>query len=56
VHLEVTGDNVTECAGGARGLFDEDLSRAYKSLVDRRLNYEQAMEIALRIASRVSGR
>jgi len=53
VHLEVTGDNVTECTGGARGLSDEDLSRAYKSLVDPRLNYEQAMEIAMRIASRV---
>ena len=53
VHLEVTGENVTECTGGARGLSDDDLSRAYKSLVDPRLNYEQAMEIALRIASRV---
>ena len=50
VHLELTGDNVTECTGGARGLTDADLARAYKSTVDPRLNYEQAMEIAMRIA------
>ncbi|MBT8087027.1 MAG: 3-deoxy-7-phosphoheptulonate synthase class II [Gammaproteobacteria bacterium] len=50
VHLELTGDNVTECTGGARGLTDSDLARAYKSTVDPRLNYEQAMEVAMRIA------
>jgi 3-deoxy-7-phosphoheptulonate synthase len=47
VHLELTGENVTECIGGARGLKESDLARAYKSTVDPRLNYEQAMEIAL---------
>jgi 3-deoxy-7-phosphoheptulonate synthase len=50
VHLELTGEDVTECTGGARGLTDGDLARAYKSPVDPRLNYEQAMEIAMRIA------
>jgi len=50
VHLELTGENVTECTGGARGLTDGDLARAYKSTVDPRLNYDQAMEIAMRIA------
>ena len=50
VHLELTGENVTECTGGARGLTDGDLTRAYKSRVDPRLNYEQAMEVAMRIA------
>jgi len=50
VHLELTGENVTECTGGARGLTDGDLAGAYKSAVDPRLNYEQAMEIAMRIA------
>ena len=50
VHLELTGDNVTECTGGARGLTERDLARAYKSTVDPRLNYEQAMEIAMRIS------
>jgi 3-deoxy-7-phosphoheptulonate synthase len=50
VHLELTGDNVTECTGGARGLTDADLHHAYKSPVDPRLNYEQALEIAMIIA------
>ncbi|SVA60338.1 uncharacterized protein METZ01_LOCUS113192 [marine metagenome] len=50
VHLELTGENVTECTGGARGLVDDDLKRAYRTQVDPRLNYEQAMEIAMRIA------
>ena len=53
VHLELTGDNVTECIGGARGLKESDLARAYKSQVDPRLNYEQAMEIAMLIAGRL---
>jgi len=53
VHLELSGDNVTECIGGARGLAESDLARAYKSQVDPRLNYEQAMEIAMLIAGRL---
>ncbi len=47
VHFELTGDDVTECIGGARGLNEDDLKRAYKSLVDPRLNYEQALEMAM---------
>ena len=54
VHFELTGENVTECTGGARGLDDSDLTRAYRSQVDPRLNYEQALEMALRIARRVA--
>ena len=54
VHLELTGDNVTECIGGARGLKEKDLDRAYKSAVDPRLNYDQAMEIAFLIADEMS--
>ena len=53
VHVELTGENVTECTGGARGLTDDDLSRAYRSHVDPRLNYEQALELAMLIARRV---
>ena len=53
VHLELTGDNVTECIGGARGLKESDLARAYKSQVDPRLNYEQAMEIAMLFAGKL---
>lgn len=50
VHIELTGDDVTECTGGARGLTDADLARAYRSQVDPRLNYEQSLELAMRIA------
>lgn len=49
VHLELTGENVTECTGGARDLTDADLERAYRSTVDPRLNYEQSLELALLI-------
>jgi 3-deoxy-7-phosphoheptulonate synthase len=52
VHFELTGDDVTECTGGARGLTEIDLERAYKSQVDPRLNYEQALEMAMRIVAR----
>lgn len=52
VHLELTGEHVTECTGGARGLSESDLHRAYRSQVDPRLNYEQAMEVAMRISNR----
>ena len=54
VHFELTGDNVTECTGGARGLNETDLKRAYRSQVDPRLNYEQALEMAMLIARRVT--
>jgi 3-deoxy-7-phosphoheptulonate synthase len=50
VHLELTGEHVTECTGGPRGLTDTDLRRDYRSTVDPRLNYDQAMEIAMLIA------
>ena len=51
VHFELTGEDVTECTGGARGLADGDLSRAYRTTVDPRLNYEQALELAMRVAA-----
>ena len=47
VHLELTGEDVTECLGGARELTETDLERAYRSTVDPRLNYEQALEVAM---------
>jgi len=47
VHFELTGENVTECIGGASGVSEADLSRAYRTQLDPRLNYEQAMEMAL---------
>jgi 3-deoxy-7-phosphoheptulonate synthase len=50
VHIELTGDNVTECIGGASGVTEADLTRDYRTFLDPRLNYEQAMEIALLLA------
>src|ERR1700742_5028599 len=52
VHIELTGEDVTECVGGARGLTEVDLARAYRSQVDPRLNAEQALELAMLIARR----
>jgi 3-deoxy-7-phosphoheptulonate synthase len=51
VHFELTGDNVTECIGGARNLNEADLKQAYHSLVDPRLNYEQSLEMALQLSA-----
>ena len=56
VHLELTGDNVTECIGGVSNLGEPDLERAYKSAVDPRLNYDQAMEMAFSIAEHMKGK
>jgi 3-deoxy-7-phosphoheptulonate synthase len=50
VHFELTGDNVTECIGGASGITEADLGRDYRTQVDPRLNYEQSMEMALLLA------
>jgi 3-deoxy-7-phosphoheptulonate synthase len=50
VHFELTGDNVTECIGGASGVTEADLSRDYRTQLDPRLNYEQAVEMGLLLA------
>lgn len=50
VHFELTGDNVTECLGGASGITEADLTRDYRTQLDPRLNYEQAIEMALLLA------
>ncbi|KAG9244674.1 DAHP synthetase [Calycina marina] len=50
VHLELTGDAVTECTGGSEGLKDDDLSLNYTSFCDPRLNEKQALEMAFLIA------
>ena len=54
VHFELTGEDVTECVGGATGLSEDDLSRNYVSPCDPRLNYSQALEMAFLIARRMS--
>lgn len=50
VHLELTGDNVTECVGGARGLHEGELHLNYETYCDPRLNYQQSLELAFLIA------
>ncbi len=54
VHLELTGDNVTECIDGTSIISESDLAKNYKSPVDPRLNYNQAMEIAFLIAEQMA--
>jgi 3-deoxy-7-phosphoheptulonate synthase len=54
IHIELTGEAVTECIGGARGVNEADLKRAYKSQLDPRLNYEQALEMALFVAQKMN--
>jgi 3-deoxy-7-phosphoheptulonate synthase len=54
VHFELTGEDVTECIGGAAGLTVEDLDRNYASACDPRLNYRQALEMGFRIAKRLA--
>jgi 3-deoxy-7-phosphoheptulonate synthase len=55
VHFELTGDNVTECIGGASGVTEADLASAYRTQVDPRLNYEQSLEMALLLARILAG-
>lgn len=56
VHVELTGDDVTECLGGAGNLTEADLATSYQSACDPRLNYSQAMELALKLAKRLGDR
>ena len=53
VHFEMTGEDVTECLGGAAGITVEDLDRNYASACDPRLNYRQTLEMGFRIAKRL---
>lgn len=50
VHLEMTGQHVTECTGGAYKISDDDLAQAYKTQCDPRLNADQVLELAFLIA------
>ena len=50
VHFEMTGQDVTECTGGADNIEDEHLARRYQTACDPRLNANQALELAFLIA------
>ncbi|MCB9846818.1 MAG: 3-deoxy-7-phosphoheptulonate synthase [Phycisphaeraceae bacterium] len=53
IHFELTGEDVTECVGGGSGVTEADLSRNYATLCDPRLNYQQSLEMAFRVAKRM---
>lgn len=50
IHLEMTGQHVTECTGGAYKISDEDLAECYRSQCDPRLNADQVLELAFQVA------
>ncbi len=51
VHFELTGEDVTECLGGALNIEEDDLDRNYESFCDPRLNYSQSMEMSFQIST-----
>jgi len=56
LHLELTGQNVTECVGGMQALSHDDLARRYETSCDPRLNASQALELAFLVAETAGGR
>ena len=50
IHIELTGDDVTECVGGSGGLAEADLHQRYETACDPRLNREQSLELAFLVA------
>jgi 3-deoxy-7-phosphoheptulonate synthase len=53
IHIEMTGQNVTECTGGATAISDQDLSDRYHTHCDPRLNADQALELAFLVAEQL---
>jgi 3-deoxy-7-phosphoheptulonate synthase len=56
VHFELTGQNVTECIGGAQGVSEASLAERYLTHCDPRLNASQALELAFEIAEALKQR
>jgi len=54
LHFELTGEDVTECIGGAHAIGEDDLHANYASPCDPRLNYQQSLELAFLLANRLS--
>lgn len=50
IHIELTGDEVTECVGGGQDIVFDDLATRYESVCDPRLNRSQSLELAFEIA------
>jgi 3-deoxy-7-phosphoheptulonate synthase len=55
VHIELTGDDVTECLGGAEEILDADLDTRYETMCDPRLNGRQSLDLAFRVAELLQG-
>ena len=53
LHIEMTGQNVTECTGGAKNISDQDLSSRYHTHCDPRLNADQSIELAFLISDEI---
>lgn len=56
MHLEMTGEDVTECTGGVSGVDDENLKERYSTACDPRLNGSQALELAFLVSERMRER
>jgi 3-deoxy-7-phosphoheptulonate synthase len=56
LHMELTGDDVTECLGGAEQIDDGDLAARYETLCDPRLNHQQSLELAFLVAEMLAER
>ena len=54
IHVELTGDDVTECLGGSEMIDEETLSSRYESLCDPRLNHKQSLELAFLVAEEIA--
>jgi 3-deoxy-7-phosphoheptulonate synthase len=55
LHVEITGENVTECLGGAQEISDADLHGRYETACDPRLNTQQSLELAFLVAEMLRG-
>ena len=56
IHVELTGNDVTECLGGAERILDADLNKRYESVCDPRLNHQQSLELSFLVAEMLSER
>jgi 3-deoxy-7-phosphoheptulonate synthase len=54
IHVELTGNDVTECIGGAEKILDADLTKRYETVCDPRLNHQQSLELAFLVAEMLS--
>ena len=56
IHIELTGDDVTECTGGISGVSELDLPYRYETACDPRLNRLQALDLAFQVSEMIAGR